>query len=290
MNFKPVVYLIFIFLIYNLTVQYAYAYKLPFFSEKLYKHGFIKKQPFHINIGYEYNNSNGFDILYSNNSNSNVFVTSKSIEKSSHGIKAEADLYITPFLKFYINYIYRQSDLAINYEINKNQNKFLLTDYSSKYAVKTDEHIYMAGFELSYEWTIKNKYSPYISFLSGFGLTAVNRYDDIFYNAQFMLKAGTYITFNENLRLNVYTGADYTTLFNSGIMQETFTINIPKNYLSLNTPNGQYETSVIYYENYDKNINMVLGAKLEIYKYSSIFAEIKYINSLTIYTGINIIF
>ena len=289
MIFRHAVYLIFIFLIYHLTAQNAHAYTLPFLNETLYKHGFIKKQPFHINVGYEYNNNNGFNLL-SSNKNSDILVTSESIEKSSHGIKAEADLYITPFLKFYINYIYRQSDMAINYKINKNQNKFLLHDYSSKYAVKTDEHIYMAGFELSYEWTIKNKYSPYISFLSGFGYTAVNRYDDIFYNAQFMLKAGTYIAFNENFRLNVYTGADYTTLFNSGIMQETFTINIPKNYLSLNTPNGQYETSVIYYENYDKNINMVLGAKLEIYKYSSIFAEIKYINSLTIYTGINIMF
>lgn len=289
MIFKLFIYSICILSIYTLSFQCAYAYKLPLFSEQLYKHGFIKKQPYHINIGYEYNSNNGFNTLYSNN-NSDIFISSEGIEKSSHGIKAEADLYITPFLKFYINYIYRQSDLAIYYEINKNQNKFLLHDYSSSYSIKSDEHIYMAGFELSYEWTIRNKYSPYISFLSGFGYTAVNRYDDIFYNAQFMLKAGTYIAFNENFRLNVYTGADYTTLFNSGIMQETFTINIPKNYLSLNTPNGQYETSVIYYENYDKNINMVLGAKLEIYKYSSIFAEIKYINSLTMYTGINIMF
>ena len=80
MIFKLFIYSICILSIYTLSFQCAYAYKLPFFSEKLYKHGFIKKQPFHINIGYEYNNSNGFDILYSNNSNSNVFVTSKSIE------------------------------------------------------------------------------------------------------------------------------------------------------------------------------------------------------------------
>ena len=148
----------------------------------------------------------------------------------------------------------------------------------------------MAGFEISYEWTIKKKYSPYISLLSGFGYTAVDKYDDVFYNAQFMLKAGTYFSFNDNFRLNIYTGADYTTLYNSGIMHETFNINIPESYLPVNTPAQQAEINLIYYENYNKNINMVLGAKLEIYKYSSIFAEIKYINSLTIYTGINIMF
>ena len=55
----------------------------------------------------------------------------------------------------------------------------------------------MAGFEAAYEWSIK-KYTPYISFKTGFGLTVSERYEDIFYNASFALKAGTYITFNKN--------------------------------------------------------------------------------------------
>lgn len=88
----------------------------------------------------------------------------------------------------------------------------------------------MAGFEASYEWSIK-KYTPYISFKTGFGLTVSERYEDIFYNASFALKAGTYITFNKNFILNIYAGADYTTLFNNGLMVENINIAVPNEYL-----------------------------------------------------------
>ena len=153
---------------------------------------------------------------------------------------------------------------------------------------KSDEHIYMAGFETAYEWTIK-KYTPYIAFKAGFGLTTSDSYEDIFYNASFALKAGTYITFNKNFILNIYTGADYTTLFNNGLMVESININIPDEYLMAGTADKMH-TIINYQENYDKNINMLLGAELDMYKYSSIFAEIKYINSLVFYTGVKVKF
>ena len=178
--------------------------------------------------------------------------------------------------------------LDIKYSIKKEENKNLMKDYSALFSRKSNEHIYMAGFEAMYEWTIK-KYTPYIAFKAGFGITTTDSYNDIFYNASFALKAGTYITFNKNFILNLYTGADYTTLFNVGLMAENINITIPDEYLQLGTANN-LNTSIEYYENYDKNINMLFGAELNIYKYSSIFAEVKYINNIIVYSGIKVNF
>ena len=147
----------------------------------------------------------------------------------------------------------------------------------------------MAGFEAAYEWSIK-KYTPYISFKTGFGLTVSERYEDIFYNASFALKAGTYITFNKNFILNIYTGADYTTLFNNGLMIENINIAVPNEYLMTGMSVYNFYAAAEYQENYDKNINMLFGMELDIYKYSSIFAEIKFINSLIFHTGIKVKF
>lgn len=283
MMFKTIKYTIIVFALCQFLTQISYAYNLPLFNDTLHKKGFIKKQPFNISIGYEYSNTDGFNIISLGND-----INSAKISKSSNGIKTEAGLYITPFLKLFINYTYRNSLLDIEYTISKEDKIDLLRDYTAVFSRKSNEHIYMAGFEAAYEWTIQ-KYTPYIAFKAGFGWTASDIYDDIFYNASFALKAGTYITFNKNFILNIYTGADYTTLFNSGLMVEKFNINIPDEYLTIGAANT-FSAAVEYQENYDKNINMLLGAELDIYKYSSIFAEIKYINSLIFYTGVKVKF
>lgn len=283
MKFQIIKYTIIVFSLCQFLTQISYAYNLPLFNDTLNKKGFIKKQPFNISIGYEYESTDGFNLTTSNKD-----VSSIGINKSSHGVKTEAGLYITPFLKLFINYTYRNSILDIKYTVNKENNKYLIKDYTDVFSRKSDEHIYMAGFETAYEWTIK-KYTPYIAFKAGFGLTSSDSYEDIFYNASFTLKAGTYITFNKNFILNIYTGADYTTLFNNGLMVESININIPDEYLMAGTADKMH-TIINYQENYDKNINMLLGAELDMYKYSSIFAEIKYINSFVFYTGVKVKF
>lgn len=283
MKFQIIKYTIIVFSLCQFLTQISYAYNLPLFNDTLNKKGFIKKQPFNISIGYEYESTDGFNLTTSNKD-----VSSIGINKSSHGVKTEAGLYITPFLKLFINYTYKNSILDIKYTVNKENNKYLIKDYTDVFSRKSDEHIYMAGFETAYEWTIK-KYTPYIAFKAGFGLTSSDSYEDIFYNASFTLKAGTYITFNKNFILNIYTGADYTTLFNNGLMVESININIPDEYLMAGTADKMH-TIINYQENYDKNINMLLGAELDMYKYSSIFAEIKYINSFVFYTGVKVKF
>lgn len=282
MKFKLIKYTIIIFSLCQFLTQISYAYNLPLFNDTLNKKGFMKKQPFNISVGYEYSSTDAFNLSSGSN------ISSAEINKSSNGIKTEAGLYITPFLKLFINYTYRNSILDIKYTVNKENNKYLIKDYTDVFSRKSDEHIYMAGFETAYEWTIK-KYTPYIAFKAGFGLTSSDSYEDIFYNASFALKAGTYITFNKNFILNIYTGADYTTLFNNGLMVESININIPDEYLMAGTADKMH-TIINYQENYDKNINMLLGAELDMYKYSSIFAEIKYINSLVFYTGVKVKF
>lgn len=282
MKFKFIKYAVIIFLLCPFLAQTGYTYNLPLFNDTLNKKGFIKKQPFNIGVGYEYNSTDGFSLIKSST------ISSAEISKYSNGIKTEAGLYITPFLKLFINYTFRNSLLDIKYTINKEDNKDFLKNYTAVFSKKSNEHIYMAGFVTAYEWTIK-KYTPYISFKAGFGWTATDIYEDIFYNASFALKAGTYITFNKNFILNVYAGADYTTLFNNGLMAENININIPNEYLIIGAVNNLY-AAVEYQENYDKNINMLLGAELDIYKYSSIFAEMKFINSFVFYTGVKVKF
>lgn len=282
MKFKFIKYAVIIFLLCPFLAQTGYTYNLPLFNDTLNKKGFIKKQPFNIGVGYEYNSTDGFSLIKSST------ISSAEISKYSNGIKTEAGLYITPFLKLFINYTFRNSLLDIKYTINKEDNKDFLKNYTAVFSKKSNEHIYMAGFVTAYEWTIK-KYTPYISFKAGFGWTATDIYEDIFYNASFALKAGTYITFNKNFILNVYAGADYTTLFNNGLMAENININIPNEYLIIGAVNNLY-AAVEYQENYNKNINMLLGAELDIYKYSSIFAEMKFINSFVFYTGVKVKF
>ncbi len=282
MKFKIIKYTIIIFSLCQFLTQISYAYNLPLFNDTLNKKGFMKKQPFNISVGYEYSSTDTFNLSSGSN------ISSAEINKSSNGIKTEAGLYITPFLKLFINYTYRNSILDIKYTVNKENNKYLIKDYADVFSRKSDEHIYMAGFEAMYEWTIK-KYTPYIAFKAGFGITTSDIYEDIFYNASFTLKTGTYITFNKNFILNIYTGADYTTLFNSGLMAENINITVPDEYWQLGVPN-KLNTTIFYQEDYNKNINMLLGAELNIYKYSSIFTEIKFINSLTVYTGVKVKF
>lgn len=282
MKFKIIKYTIIIFSLCQFLTQISYAYNLPLFNDTLNKKGFMKKQPFNISIGYEYSSTDAFNLSSGSN------ISSAEINKSSNGIKTEAGLYITPFLKLFINYTYRNSMLDIKYSIKKEENKNLMKDYSALFSRKNNEHIYMAGFEAMYEWTIK-KYTPYIAFKAGFGITTTDSYNDIFYNASLALKAGTYITFNKNFILNLYTGADYTTLFNNGLMVESINLNIPDEYLMAGTADKMH-TIINYQENYDKNINMLFGAELNIYKYSSIFAEVKYINNIIVYSGIKVNF
>lgn len=277
-------YTIIIFALCQFLTQYSYGYSLLLFNDTLSKKGFTKKQPFNINIGYEYNNTNGFKFIQADTTNGILTISNSAMRKISHGIKAEAEIYITPFFKIFTSYTFRKNLIDIGYKLNKSENIILIKDYTSNFLKTSSEHIYMAGFEAAYEYTIK-RYTPYISFKAGFGSTVSENYDDIFYNASFTIKAGTYIKFNENYILNIYTGADYTTLFNTGLMVENFNLTIPAEYIMSGAQNN-FSTVIEYQENYDKNINMVFGAELDIYKYTSIFTEIKYINSLIFYTGI----
>ena len=165
MKFQIIKYTIIIFSLYQFLTQISYAYNLPLFNDTLNKKGFMKKQPFNISVGYEYSSTDAFNLSSGSN------ISSAEINKSSNGIKTEAGLYITPFLKLFINYTYRNSILDIKYTVNKENNKYLIKDYTDVFSRKSDEHIYMAGFETAYEWTIK-KYTPYIAFKAGFGLTS----------------------------------------------------------------------------------------------------------------------
>ncbi len=247
MKFKTIKYTIIIFALYQFLIQISYAYSLPLFDERFNEKGFIKKQPFSISIGYEYSSTDGFNLVTSSKALSDT-----EISKYSSGIKTEADLYITPFLKLFVNYTFRNSLLDIKYTLNKKNHQYLIKDYTSVFSKKSNEHIYMAGFEAAYEWSIK-KYTPYISFKTGFGLTVSERYEDIFYNASFALKAGTYITFNKNFILNIYAGADYTTLFNNGLMVENINIAVPNEYLMTGMSVYNFYAAAEYQENYDKN-------------------------------------
>lgn len=282
-------YILFFFIFCFFFTQISYAGVLPLLNDKLNQKGFIKKQPFEIRVGYEYSFNDGFNLLSSDITGNASNITDTKIKKSSNGVKTEAGVYITPFLKIFINYTYRDSRQNINGKIEQKSNIFLTKDYSYEFAKKSNEHIYMAGFEADYEWTVK-KYTPYISLKAGFGATATDSYDDTFYNASFTLKAGSYITFNKNFRLNVFVGADYTTLFNNGAMVDNFDVTIPAEYLLTGIPAQHISISMEYAENYDKNINMMLGAEFDIYKYASVFAEVKFINSLTAYTGVKVMF
>ena len=113
MKFKLIKYTIIVFSLCQFLTQISYAYNLPLFNDTLNKKGFMKKQPFNISIGYEYSNSDAFNLSSGSN------ISSAEINKSSNGIKTEAGLYITPFLKLFINYTYRNSLLNIEYTINK---------------------------------------------------------------------------------------------------------------------------------------------------------------------------
>ena len=169
MKFKFIKYAVIALLLCKCLTQISYAYNLPLFNDTLNKKGFIKKQPFNIGLGYEYSSTDGFNLITSST------INSAAISKSSNGIKTEAGLYITPFLKIFINYTFRNSLLNIEYTINKEDNKDLVKDYTAVFSRKSNEHIYMACFEAAYEWTIK-KYTPYISFKAGFGGTTADCY------------------------------------------------------------------------------------------------------------------
>lgn len=289
MIFKFIKYIITALILSGSLIQVSYGEVLPLLNDTLNKKGFMKKQPFSIDVGYEYTDSDGFDILSADIIGNAGNITGSKINKSTNGVKAEAGVYITPFLKIFIDYTYRDGKLNIDYKIDRKNNISLIKDYSSKYTRKSNEHIFMAGFEAGYEYTIK-KYTPYILLKAGFGSTVSESYEDIFYNASFSLKAGSYFAFNKNFILNIYAGADYTTFFNNGLMIEDFDVLIPQDYLLMGVPPQKIGISMEYAENYDKNINMVLGGELSIYKYSSIFAEVKFINSLTVYTGVKVMF
>lgn len=271
-----------------LLVEKSHAFSLPLLSDAFTKKGFTEKQPFNISISYEYNSSNAFNATPINYTKTS-YIDYNSITKSSNGIKTEASIYLTPFLQIFINYTYRESLLKIDYRAKQRENYLLTKDYFSTYSKKTSEHIYMAGFDLSYEWKVK-KFTPYLSFKAGFGSTASSGYEDAFFSASFTLKAGTLITFNKYARLNLYAGADYTTLFNNGIMQENIDIIISTDNLMLGIPQQNVNAYLELAENYDDNLNMVLGVGLDIYKYISLFAEFKFINSFTAYSGIKFMF
>ena len=50
-------------------------------------------------------------------------------------------------------------------------------------------------------------------------------------------------------------------------------------------PPKPIETQILYQENYNKNLNMLIGAEFELFKQYSLFIETKFINNFILHVG-----
>ena len=54
--------------------------------------------------------------------------------------------------------------------------------------------------------------------------------------------------------------------------------------------NMDFNAKLFYEEIYNKNFSMITGIELELYKYSALFAELKYINNFNACLGVKVKF
>ena len=280
-------YIFILILLHNVTV-YANSSEI---NNKFYKLGYIKKEKYNFSLSYShYYNNNNFTInnIRQNNLSHTGYdleIRSNNIQKRNNGVYSEFGVQILPPLKAFISYNYKETETKINYTIPYKSFILLTKDYSSTYAIKDEEHTFMSGIELTYEYKYKN-FVPYINFISAFGVTASTNYENIFYSMNIALQAGLLYKINENYNIKAYTGVDYTSLYNGSLINDKVIINIPKEYLLINIPAQQIEAEFMYEENYNNNINMTVGLELKLYKHYNIFLETKFINNLFINFGI----
>ncbi len=280
-------YVFILILLHNVTV-YANSSEI---NNKFYKLGYIKKEKYNFSLAYShYYNNNNFTInnIRQNNLSHTGYdleIRSNNIQKRNNGIISEFGVQILPPLKAFISYNYKKTETKINYTIPYKSFILLNKDYSSTYAIKDDEHTFMSGIELTYEYKYKN-FVPYINFISAFGITASTNYENIFYSMNIALQAGLLYKINKNYNIKAYTGVDYTSLYNGSLINDKVIINIPEEYLLINIPAQQIEAEFMYEEKYNNNINMTVGLELKLYKHYNIFLETKFINNLFINFGI----
>lgn len=280
-------YVFILILLHNVTV-YANSSEI---NNKFYKLGYIKKEKYNFSLSYShYYNNNNFTInnIRQNNLSHTGYdleIRSNNIQKRNNGIISEFGVQILPPLKAFISYNYKKTETKINYTIPYKSFILLNKDYSSTYAIKDDEHTFMSGIELTYEYKYKN-FVPYINFISAFGITASTNYENIFYSMNIALQAGLLYKINKNYNIKAYTGVDYTSLYNGSLINDKVIINIPEEYLLINIPAQQIEAEFMYEEKYNNNINMTVGLELKLYKHYNIFLETKFINNLFINFGI----
>lgn len=280
-------YVFILILLHNVTV-YANSSEI---NNKFYKLGYIKKEKYNFSLSYShYYNNNNFTInnIRQNNLSHTGYdleIRSNNIQKRNNGIISEFGVQILPPLKAFISYNYKETETKINYTIPYKSFRLLNKDYSSTYTIKDDEHTFMSGIELTYEYKYKN-FVPYINFISAFGVTASTNYENIFYSMNIALQAGLLYKINKNYNIKAYTGVDYTSLYNGSLINDKVIINIPEEYLLINIPAQQIEAEFMYEEKYDNNINMTVGLELKLYKHYNIFLETKFINNLFINFGI----
>lgn len=280
-------YVFILILLHNLTV-YANSSEI---NNKFYKLGYIKKEKYNFSLAYShYYNNNNFTInnIRQNNLSHTGYdleIRSNNIQKRNNGIISEFGVQILPPLKAFISYNYKKTETKINYTIPYKSFRLLNKDYSSTYTIKDDEHTFISGIELTYEYKYKN-FVPYINFISAFGITASTNYENIFYSMNIALQAGLLYKINKNYNIKAYTGVDYTSLYNGSLINDKVIINIPEEYLLINIPAQQIEAEFMYEEKYNNNINMTVGIELKLYKHYNIFLETKFINNLFINFGI----
>lgn len=280
-------YVFILILLHNVTV-YANSSEI---NNMFYKLGYIEKEKYNFSLSYShYYNNNNFTInnIRQNNlshTRNDLEIRSNNIQKRNNGVYSEFGVQILPPLKAFISYNYKETETKINYTIPYKSFRLLIKDYSSTYAIKDEEHTFMSGIELSYEYKYKN-FVPYINFISAFGVTASTNYENIFYSMNIALQAGLLYKINENYNIKAYTGVDYTSLYNGSLINDKVIINIPEEYLLINIPAQQLEAEFMYEEKYNNNINMTVGLELKLYKHYNIFLETKFINNLFINFGI----
>ena len=255
-----------------------------------YQVGYIKKPTYNFSLFYtHYTNNNNFNINSSTHINNidtgyKVEINTNNIIKSQNGIKAEFAVQVLPPIRLFINYNYKMTKTKFDYTLPYKSFILLLKDYSSSVTISDEEHTFMSGFDFIYEYKYKN-FVPYINFKTAVGVTASTNYEDIYYSLNLALTTGLIYNINNNMEINTYAGVDYTSIYNGNYIKDTFNINIPENNLHANIPPKPIETQILYQENYNKNLNMLIGAEFELFKQYSLFIETKFINNFILHVG-----
>ena len=256
-----------------------------------YKFGYIKKNKYSLSLYYTYySNNNNFTINEIQQENLlykgyNINIKSNYINKISNGVNLDFQVQVMPPVKLFANYNYKNTQTIIDYTVLKDDYFLLFKDYNNRAKINNEEHTFLTGIELTYEYKYK-KFIPHIELITAVGVSASSNYENIFYTLNFALLTGLYYEINKNIKLNSYIGMDYTSFYSGNYIKESTIINIPEEYLYINIPEQSIKTDFIYEEKYEKNINMVLGFELQLYKHYNLLLETKFINNLIINLGI----